>query len=350
MTALFGELATSIAGEVTRRAVADGTVPRAALTSLQQAAGERVTRLFLGLNRRQEWAALDELPNGAVIPLSPYAAALWTSLAAVVRIPVEKNAAMLRKRLPEDLWARLRTARLDPFAAARELVQEQAFRPNPLATYDAPHTWVDPNGYRLSDRIWRSSVATRRQVDRLLEESIAAGRSAADIARDLERFLVPGRLLERTGAPYGRDASYDAMRLARTEISRAHAEAQRISANMNPFVTGVRVALSHRHPRPDICDVAAGAGPWPKDDIPAQYMPPLHPHCLCSLRYVLAENSQAILDELRDEIRRERLALGNLIGPAQVDRFTDLLLGQPLRMVRTQPGSAPVPVLAGGRV
>jgi hypothetical protein len=248
-----------------------------------------------------------------------------------VRIPVEQHAAQLERQLPPDVLARLRVAQRNPFSAASRLaVAEQLFRPNPLARYEAPHTWVDPNGYRLSDRVWNAATDTRRRLDLFIERSVAEGRGALAISRDLETFLAPGRQLQRTSAPYGTDASYNAMRLARTEIARAHANAAEVSAAQNPFVHGMKVRLSGSHPKTDICDEAAGAGPWPKDALPDEYKVPLHPHCLCTYQYVMAENPASILDAFRDDIRRERAELIDLIGPTQIERFLQFLLGDGL--------------------
>jgi len=337
MTALFANLAVAVAGDVRRYADAEGKVSQAATYDIQRTAGERVTSLFLGQSAGGDRAPFAELVNGIVLPLSPYTDTLWESIAAAVRVPVEQQAAVITRllgRAPEILAA-LRRARRDPFVVAgapgRVAEQEEAnypavFTPNPLATYQAPHLWVDPRGYRLSDRIWQTAGNTRRQLDLFLEQAIAEGRGALAISRDLEQFLLPGRALKRTKKPYGTDASYDAMRLARTEITRAAAQAHEMAAAMNPFVEQIAVVLSPSHPKCDICDEAAAAGPWPKDQIPAQYQIPLHPHCLCSYRSVLVEDTRSILDALREDIRRERAAFTNLVGPVLVDRFVQQLL------------------------
>ena len=146
------------------------------------------------------------------------------------------------------------------------------------------------------------------------------------MSRDLEAFLQPGRQLRRTTAPYGTDASYDAMRLARTEITRAAARAHEASAAMNPFVAGLEVVLSPQHPCCDICDQAAAAGVFPVGEIPEKYRIPLHPHCMCHYRNAMVEDPQEILDHYRDEIRSARRELTAMIGPVQVERFTRLLL------------------------
>lgn len=327
MTALFRRLADSIAAQIARAADADGTVPLSSTYALQSAAGDAAARLFLG-RQGERWAPFDVLPDGTVLPLSPYTRVLWASIEAATRVSVEQHAAIMAQRLPADLVAHLRRARRDPFAYARQ-VREQAaaFTPNPLARYDPAHTWVDPNGYTLSERIWRTAGETRRRLDAFLDERIRAGQGSLAMSRALEAFLLPGRTL-RTKAPYGVDASYDAMRLARTEITRAAAQASEMAAAMNPFVVGIRVVLSGSHPKPDICDEAAAAGPWPKDRIPAEYQIPMHPHCLCSYRYELTDNAAAVLRDLRDEVRAERAVLVEMIGPLQVASFVALLLGR----------------------
>jgi hypothetical protein len=325
MTELFATLSAAIAAEIVRRANADGEVPREQMFDLSTAIGALVMRFFLGRNRNGEPAPFDILPGGAVFPLSPYMRAMWTAIGEVTRIPVEQHAALMIARLPADLAVTMRNATRNP------LVQMTgAVRPNPLARYEPPHRWVDPNGYRLSDRIWNTANNTRRRLDLFLDTSIREGRGAASMARELEQFLQPGRLLRRTNAPYGRDASFDAMRLARTEIARAHAHAGEMSAAMNPFVQGLKWTLSGSHRKRDICDDYAmggvnGDGVYPIDDHPTM---PAHPQDMCRWTYVMidAEQQQATLDALRDDIRSARASLANAIGPLAVERFTQLLL------------------------
>lgn len=330
MTALFSGIATYASSAITRRAGPDGTIPRGATYELQQAIGERITRVFVGRTRSGDMAPFEILSDGSLYPLSPYMRALQEQVTEATRIEVEAQAALMRRQLRRapDVRAAFERARLNPLEVAQRLAEQTVFHPNPFAIYDPWHLWVDPNGYRLSDRIWNTAGQTRRQIDRYLEESIARGRSALDMSRELEQFLLPGRQLVRTRAPYGTDASYDAMRLARTEITRAAARADELSALMNPFVQGVRNVLSPSHPCCDICDEAAAAGPWPKDKIPGQYRIPLHCHCMCYLAYEMigGDEQKRILDELRGEIGIAREGLLALVGPLLVQQFTQILL------------------------
>jgi len=330
---LFSDLAARIAREVTQRAAPDGIVPKSSSYAIQTTVAPLVMRLFLGHNKEGDYAPFTTLSNDSVFPLSPYVRTLWDGIETATQNAVEQQAAILRRHLRKapDVVGALQTARLNPFVEARQVSEQVVFRPNPLAHYDPPHLWVDPRGYTLSERIWRTAGNTRRRLDLFLERRIAAGDGALRIARDLETFLLPNRKL-RTHAPYGTDASYDAMRLARTEITRAAAQASEMSAALNPFVQGMSVVLSPSHPKYDICDVAAAAGSWPAGEIPAQYQIPLHPHCLCSYRYEMVDNAQEILDEFRDEARSARRGLTAMIGPLQVAQFTRLLLSGFLRI------------------
>jgi hypothetical protein len=63
-------------------------------------------------------------------------------------------------------------------AFLRRLDDLRIFRPNPLAQMDESrrwvpmHKWNTPDGYRLSDRIWQTSVYSRTQVDRLVGQGL----------------------------------------------------------------------------------------------------------------------------------------------------------------------------------
>lgn len=330
MTALLGSLAAYASQEITRRADADGNVPKGAMFEIQAAVGNQVTRAFVGRTERRERAAFKVLQGGTVYPLANYPRILWTNIEKATRVYVEKHAGMMNRYLDQapQLQAAMMRANRNPFREAKQVTEQvlRVFRPNPLAQYESPHRWVDPNGYTLSERIWRTAGNTRRKLDLFLEERITQGDGALRMSRDLEAFLQPGRQLRRTTTPYGTDVSYDAMRLARTEIARAAARANEISAAMNPFVQELEIVLSPQHSCCDICDEAAESGPWLVGEVPERYRIPMHPHCMCHYREVLIDNPQEVLDGLRAEIRNRRRELTMMIGPMQVERFTRLLL------------------------
>lgn len=194
------------------------------------------------------------------------------------------------------------------------------------AAFDDTRTWVDPNGYRLSDRIWRARQQVREAIDRTLRTAIATGEDALVTARKLEQYLRPHLAVQRTargrirpGQPReivtrtpgrGGAGSYPARRLARTEISRAHGQATLWAAQRTPFVRGVRWSVSARHPAPDECDRNAtadnglGPGVYPPEAVPRY---PAHPHCLCVLSLATVEDDREIVRELRRIYRLDAL-------------------------------------------
>jgi len=167
--------------------------------------------------------------------------------------------------------------------------------------YDALHSFVGPDGYRLSDRVWRAEARMRNQIDALLAYHIRAGTAAVDIARELEQFLKR-EAIGRTMKPYGRFGSYEARRLARTEITAAFGRATIAAAQANPFTVGILWSLSPNRTGEWDCnceynatadEFGLGPGVWPKDQVPTY---PDHPHGMCGLSEVTVTNEEAVED------------------------------------------------------
>ena len=297
----------------------------------REAVGEQVVNFFIGRKTNGQPDPFEVNRDGSARPLAPYPAFLFEYVGKATRLGIEKHRRIMLRGLQSapDVRDVLTLATRNPLARARQVQQQvttdDLFRPRALARYDPAHRWVDPNGYRLSDRIWRASTETRRKIDFVVAQGIQEGKSAVEIANDLEAFLLPERTRVITRTPYGSKGSFDARRLARTEITRAHAQADEASAALNPFVTEMSVNLSASHPQTDICDEAAAASPFPKDAIPAQYQIPLHPHCLCYYTYQQAPVQETI-DALREDVQSQRRQLVDLIGPLLVLEFERLLL------------------------
>jgi len=196
--------------------------------------------------------------------------------------------------------------------------------------------WVDGKGYRLSDRIWRADMDTRAKIDELLVRGLREGKGALDISRALEAYLVPSETGIRTLKPYGErfmpdGAAASAIRLSRTEITRAFSEASQVSAAMNPYVEGMDYVLSGSHPEYDICDEIASIGmggerlrePYTVYDCPMPVVD-THPNCLCHTRPVVTADADAVTSELRDFVRGGEPAN---VNPANPEMFTSWLLG-----------------------
>jgi hypothetical protein len=212
--------------------------------------------------------------------------------------------------------------------------------------FDDSRTWLDPNGYRLSDRLWRSRVAVRQQIDAVLRKAMATGQDALEVAEILEQFLSPdyspvrnalGRLIRGqrkaivTSSPgRGGMGSFPARRLARTEITRAHGQATIMTAERTPFAKGVKWSTSASHPEADTCDGNAGRdaynlgpGVYPPSSVPRY---PEHPQCLCNLSTVVPENVDAVVDSLRDQYGLSEVATTETepIGQSPRDVFTKI--------------------------
>jgi hypothetical protein len=257
-------------------------------------------------------------------PQSPYARLLYDGIAGSIQIQAEQQQAFLRRVVRDDtVYAWLTGAR--PFTAVTE-----------IGSYDPFHRFVDPNGYRLSDRVWQASINVRSRIDALLDYHIARGTSAVDIADLLEDFLTPGARLIKTRTPYGIEGSFAARRLARTEVTAAAGRATINASIANPFVKGVQWVLSGSHGKADECDANAHGGPDGDGVYAPESVPPFpnHPHDKCHLQPVTRGDTAELVAGLRRDIQaaapRTRLLQG-LFNVAFMVRamltgvFTDVL-------------------------
>lgn len=185
-----------------------------------------------------------------------------------------------------------------PFAGVPEMSADLARVSHEAVQF--VQTFVAADGLQLSDRLWRLDRYARETIGEALEQSIIQGYSATRAAQELlERGQpVPADLAKKMGSAraeaLGRipgqvlmtgenSAYYQAERVFRTEINRAHVEAYRNSAYEHPEVIGTKFLLSPRHPKRDICDMHAsaniyglGPGVYPKGKSPL----PAHPNTL----------------------------------------------------------------------
>lgn len=265
--------------------------------------GRVVTRMFVGADGRRAYG-----DNEGADSLSPYARILSKWLTRVQAQQVMAHARYVIKQLERDpdILRWLQSAQV--VARVGEAVRTPVFIPDPLAEYEAAHTWVDPRGYRLSDRIWQVSQRTRDKIDRVVSEGIRQGWSSMSIAEAVEGYLLPARQAVRTLRPYDLDASFDAMRLARTEIGRAHVAANVVASKANPYVDGMDWALSVRHPRVDVCDQHATLGmaggrikqPYPLGSMKLPFYDS-HPQCLCFTVPAVSTIPAQVTAQLREE-------------------------------------------------
>lgn len=139
-------------------------------------------------------------------------------------------------------------------------------------------SFVAADGLQLSDRLWRIDRGARDAVVNSIERAVVMGRSAAQAAReflqtgdpvpfDVQRNLNAAGAIGigkettaiMTGDRSGGGAMFQAQRVFRTEINRAHGVAYMSGAEKTPGLKGFRFTLSPAHPKPDICDELASA-------------------------------------------------------------------------------------------
>jgi hypothetical protein len=190
---------------------------------------------------------------------------------------------------------------------------------------DAANTRIYQDGLQLSARIWRINGETVDGISKVLQDGIKNGRSAWDMAKDLEKYLGAGRgcprwtstrlyKLTKTDIASGdrrgllsgiecseKGVSYNALRLARNEIQAIHHIASDRVMAIQPWIEQEQIILSPSHPPIHcICEEVVvggvnGDGVYPK----GQIVLGLHVNCLCQKLAVLGDDTQFI-DRLKN--------------------------------------------------
>lgn len=151
--------------------------------------------------------------------------------------------------------------------------------------------WED--GLKLSDRIWILDKRTKREIERIVLEEIASGRPASDrvLEARLNKLLNPSRRAIRTSL-HGRNVSFDAARLLRTERTIVFREADRMASLKNPGLTGI--AWNTSGDACSICedlashDEGLGIGVYKPENLPGNP----HPQCMCYTTDVAISSKQ----------------------------------------------------------
>ncbi len=166
------------------------------------------------------------------------------------------------------------------------------------------------NGLYLSDRIWGQSENYRTIMRDLIQESVAIGQDAVTTARMIQRYVREGAMtlakrypdmMKRMKGRIPGNISYEALRLARTEMTAAFGEGAIAASRVAPSYIGMKWVLSGNHPMPDICDTLAtydsglGPGVYPPGDEPPY---PAHPNCLCAL-VPIHEEPEKFIEKLK---------------------------------------------------
>jgi len=168
------------------------------------------------------------------------------------------------------------------------------------------------DGLKLSDRIWTLNKRTRGELERIILEEIATGRPASSkvLEARLNSLLNPDRRFVRTSL-HGRNVSFDAARLLRSERAIAFREADRMAALSNPGNVGIKWILSTR-PCAKCIDISQaddfglGSGVYPVEQVPTNP----HPQCMCTTYEITLSSSQFVnnwIEWMRDKSTHPKL-------------------------------------------
>lgn len=228
-----------------------------------------------------------------------------------------------------------------------ETVQDGVFSPQLSVLLNQASQWFYGDNLNLSARVWNVDREARDGINAVILKGVTNGDSAWNIAKELEQFLGANadcprwtsvRLYGRTkteiaagdtaglqgdsGTPCdGKGVSYNALRLARTEIQKAHALATDKVMAMQPWVKAEKINLSAAHAERDICDDVAGGGENGDGVYPVGTIElPLHPNCLDYKTAVLMPEKE-FTSQLNGWLKGEQ-------DWSEMDAYASLVTGQ----------------------
>lgn len=167
---------------------------------------------------------------------------------------------------------------------------------------------VYQDGWTLSGAIWGYNKRTQEDLSKIISIGTAQGKSAIEIAKELEQYVDPSARKtaktihswrydkagnKRKDSVYFGKIDYNALRLARTLISHAYQQSFENVNRNDPFVVGYRWLTSNFHGRVcEICRARAetdqfglGVGVFPKDQLPLD-----HPNGMCTFEAVIPDS------------------------------------------------------------
>lgn len=164
------------------------------------------------------------------------------------------------------------------------------------------------DNWTLSKAIWGYNKQTQESLNKIISIGTAQGKSAVEIAKELEQYVDPSaRKQAKTIQSWRYDKAgnkikdsvyfgkidYNALRLARTMISHAYQQSFENVNRNDPFVVGYRWLTSNFHGR--VCEICRersetdqfglGVGVFPKDQLPLD-----HPNGMCTFEAVIPDS------------------------------------------------------------
>ena len=161
-------------------------------------------------------------------------------------------------------------------------------------------------GLNLSHRIWSNSRRINQAVGTVVRDTIYEGGHAIDVAKRVDKYVqTNARTLvsqypnmdKRIGHMIPNDVSYEAVRLARTEMMAAYGEATKRAIEKVPSEPMLQWYLSNAGVACQDCidnslrDVGNGKGVYKQSQLPTY---PAHPNCMCQLTPVLEDGDDLV--------------------------------------------------------
>lgn len=157
----------------------------------------------------------------------------------------------------------------------------------------------------LSRRIWNNEALLGGQVEQLIASAVAQGRSATQLARDLEAFVKPDAMMPDNwndiyeGLPFAFRVDYNAKRLAVSALNHSYFQGAILAGRENPYAEFLHWELSRSHEIYDVCDTymehgeGLGKGNFALDNAPLP-----HPFCKCTWYLDSSKSLEEIGEEL----------------------------------------------------
>ena len=167
---------------------------------------------------------------------------------------------------------------------------------------------VYQDNWRLSEAIWGYNKQTQYNLNRIISIGTKQGKSAYEIALDLEKYVEPSvskpsrRIYswryDKSGNKvkdsfYFGKVDYNAQRLARTLISHAYQQSFMRVNEKDPFVVGYRLLTSNFHGR--VCEICRSreGRVFKKDELPLD-----HPNGMCTFEAVIPQSMTEIARQI----------------------------------------------------
>lgn len=264
-------------------------------------------------------------------PLSPYAQLLYEGVRDMVRLAAEQQAALVRRIVRDETvlaWL------LSPYQP-RQTVQEMSF--------SSFTQWLDPRGFRLTERIQRVAIEVRSRLARFVDYHVGSGTPAPTMVTKVEAFLTTG---EKGNTTYGNHGSNAPRVLVQHEMNKAGGDTVKAATVISPYIRGAQWLLSPAHTESDECDDYAeggenGDGVYPLSELPVF---PAHPKCMCGLRAASVRNPAAVTAALAAAIGEVTEAAQALRGALDPERVTAEALTGAIQQTIDQVQAAPLPV------